>query len=245
LVVGPIAVALRTANPPSREKFATLTYRVNFRVIESKLHFVELAPMVKGILRICLRYFWTGTAVWALGVCFLPATILAQNQPSIPGSRIAQEEDIREAAFLFLFDISTGPFPDYSFYCLSVNSGGLNSGDDPSETLLKQLSRMHQTIHKASNCEILKKPKDLFSAVRDKQSGKPAWMISLTSINWLSDKEVRVGGARYCGGLCLWSSTLQATFQDGKWKVRIAPGAFVLLSQGFSGVDWIQARANS
>jgi hypothetical protein len=201
--------------------------------------------MGKDLLRICLRYFWTGTAALALGVCFLPAAVLAQNQPSIPDSRTTQEEDIREAAFLFLFEIGTGPDPDYSFYCLSVNSSGLTSGDDPSEALLKRFPRMHRTIRKASNCEIVKKPKDLFSGVRDKQSGKQAWMISLTSINWLNDKEVRVGGARYCGGLCLWSSTLQATLQDGKWKVRIAPGASVLVSQGFSGADWVQAPANS
>jgi len=130
--------------------------------------------MVKDLLRICLRYFGKGTAGLALGVCFLPTAVLAQNQPSIPDSRTAQEEDIREAAFLFLFEIGTGPDPDYSFFCLSVNSSGLTSGDDPSETLLKRLPRMHRTFRKASNCEIVKKPKDLFSAVRDKQSGKPA-----------------------------------------------------------------------
>jgi hypothetical protein len=190
--------------------------------------------MVKDILHICLRYGGTWTAALALGLFFLSTAQLAQNQPPLPDSRTAQEEDIREAAFLFLFEIGTGPDPDYSLYCLSVNSGGLTSGDDPSEALLKRFPRMHRTVRKASECEIVKKPKDLFSAVRDKQSGKPAWMVSLTSINWLNDKEVRVGGTRYCGGLCLWSSTLQATLQDGKWKVRIAPGAPVLVSRGFS-----------
>jgi len=155
--------------------------------------------MVKDLLRICLRHFCAGTAVLALGVCFLPAAVLAQNQPSIPDSRTTQEEDIREAAFLFLLEIGTGPNPDYSIYCLAVNSSGLTSGDDPSEALLKRFPRMHRTIRKSSNCEIINKPKDLFSAVRDKQSGKPAWMISLTSIYWLNHKEVRVGGARYCG----------------------------------------------
>lgn len=196
--------------------------------------------MAKNLLRICLRHFCAGTAVLALGVCFLPAAVLAQNQQSIPDSRTTQEEDIREAAFLFLLD-GTGPYPDYSVYCLAVNS----SGDDQSEALLKHFPRMHRTIRKSSDCEIIKKPKDLFSAVRDKQSGKPAWMISLTSIYWLNDKEVRVGGARYCGGLCSWSSILQVTLQDGKWKVRIAPDAYVLVSQDSSGADWVNARADS
>lgn len=190
--------------------------------------------MVKDILHTCLCCVRAWTAALALDVCFLSTALLAQIHPPLPDSHAAQEEDIREAAFLFLFEIETGPNPDYSFYCLSVNSSGLTSGDDPSEALLKRFPRMHRTIRKASNCEIVKRPKDLFSGVRDKQSGKQAWMISLTSINWLNDKEVRVGGARYCGGLCLWSSTLQATLQDGKWRVRIAPGASVLVSQGFS-----------
>ena len=197
--------------------------------------------MIKNLLRVCLHHFCAGTRFLALGACFLPAAVLAQNQPSIPESRTTQEEDIREAAFLFLFEIGTGPYPGYSFYCLSVNS----SGDDPSEAFLKRFPRMHRTVRKASECEIVKKPKDLFSAVRDKQSGKPAWMVSLTSINWLNDKEVRVGATRYCGGLCSWSSILQATLQDGKWKVRIAPDAYVLVSQDFSGADWVNARANS
>lgn len=175
------------------------------------------------------------TAGLALGLSFPSTAVFAQDQPSIPNSLTAQEEDIREAAFLFLFEIGAGPDPDYSFYCLSVDSAGLAKGDDPSEALLKRLSRTHRTIRKASNCEIIKKPKDLFSAVRDKQSGRPAWMISLTSISWINDKEVRVGGTRYCGGLCLWSSTLQATLQDGKWKVRIAPSAYVLVSQAGTG----------
>jgi hypothetical protein len=203
--------------------------------------------MVKDLLRIYLPLVGTWAAAFAFGVCicFLPADLLAQNQPPLPDSRTAQEEDIREAAFLFLFDIATGPDPDSSFYCLSVNSSGPTSGDDPSEALLKRFPRIHRTLRKASECEITKKRKGLSAAVRDKQSGKPAWMISLTSISWLNDKEVRLGGARYCGSLCFWSSILQATLQDGKWKVRIAPGAPVFVSQDFSCGDWVEAPFKS
>jgi hypothetical protein len=163
-------------------------------------------------------------------MCFLPAAILAQKQPSNPDLRLAQEEDIREAAFLYLFAVGTGPDPDYSTFCLSVNSSGLTSGDDPSEALLKRFPKMRRTIRKASECEIVKKPKDLFSGVRDKQSGESAWMISLTGIGWVNDHEVRVAGRRFCGGLCTWTSTLRAILVEGKWKVDLAPGAYVLVS---------------
>jgi len=144
--------------------------------------------------------------------------------------RLGLEEDIREAVFLYLFEVGTGPDPDYSFFCLSVDSNGFTDLHDPSALLLKRFPRMHRTIRKASECEVLKKPKDFFSAVRDKQSEKPAWMISVTSIDWINDHEIRVRGTRYCGGLCMWSTVLKATLKDGKWKVGFAPGALLFVS---------------
>jgi hypothetical protein len=178
-----------------------------------------------------LRYFGTRIAALALGMCCLPIPILAQKQPSNADSRSAQEEDIREAAFLYLFNVGTGPDPDYSVYCLSVDSDGVKNLHDPSDALMKRFPPMHRTLRKFSECEIVKKPKDsLFGTIRDKQTGKTAWMVSLTSIEWVNDHEARIGGDRYCGGLCAWGTTLQATLQDGKWKVTIVPGASVWVS---------------
>lgn len=155
----------------------------------------------------------------------------AQNQQSSESNlRSAQEEDIRVAAFLYLFDVETGPDPDYSFYCLSVDSDGFKVHHDPSDSLMKRFPRMHRTLRKVSECEIVSKPKDWFTAIKDKQSGKAGWMISLSSILWINEHEVRVGGTRYCGGLCLWSSILQATLVEGKWKVALAPNGYVFVS---------------
>ena len=198
--------------------------------------------MVKHLLRICLRWFGTVTAGLALGLSFPSTAVFAQDQPSIPNSLTAQEEDIREAAFLFLFEIGAGPDPDYSFYCLSVDSAGLAKGDDPSEALLKRLSRTHRTIRKASNCEIIKKPKDLFSAVRDKQSGRPAWMISLTSISWINDKEVRGGGY----AILRWTMlvVLYAASDASRRQVESENCAQRVCSCLSSG-NWVQARVGT
>jgi hypothetical protein len=174
--------------------------------------------------------FGAGVAAFALGACLLASSSCSQNQLSNLALRPAQEEDIREVAFLYLFNVGTGPDPDYSFYCLSVDSEGFKDHHDPSDALLKKFTRMHRTLRKFSECEIVKKPKDLFSAIRDKQTGKAAWWISVSPIEWVNDHEVRVRGSRYCGGLCGWWSTLQATLPDGKWKVTVAPGASVMVS---------------
>lgn len=177
-----------------------------------------------------LRRLGAMLAALTLGECSISLSSFAQNQTPNLEPRVGQEEDIREAAFLFLFEVGTGPDPDYSLYCLSVDSDGPRALHDPSDALLERFPRMHRTIRKASECEVLKKPKDFFSAVRDKKSGKSAWMISVGSIEWINDHEVRVGGTRYCGGLCMWSTVLKATLKDGKWKVAIAPDAPLFVS---------------
>ncbi len=177
-----------------------------------------------------LRRLRAKLAALTLGVCSLSCTSFAQNKTPNLEPRLGLEEDIREAVFLYLFEIGTGPDPDYSFYCLSVDSDGPQVVHDPSDALLKRFPQMHRTIRKASECEVLKKPKDFFSSVRDKQSGKPAWMISVTSIDWINDHEVRVGGTRHCGRLCMWSTVLKATLKDGKWRVAIAPDATLFVS---------------
>jgi len=175
----------------------------------------------------CLEAIFTAVI---LAACLLFSFSFAQNRSADPVPRRAQEEDIHEAVFLYLFEIGTGPDPDYSFYCLSVDSDGPQALHDPSDALLKCFPRMHRTIRKASECEVLKKAKNFANAVKDKQSGQPAWMISVGSIDWVNDHEVRVGGTRYCGGLCMWSTVLKVTLKDAKWRVAIAPDAPLFVS---------------
>jgi len=155
--------------------------------------------------------------------------------PSQKDRRSAQEEDIREAAFLYLFEVGAGPDPDYSSLCLSVDSDGFKDQHDPSDTLMKRFPRMHRMIRKFSEGEVVEKPKDLFSSVKDKKSGTSAWIISVSEIFWVNDHEVQMHATRFCGGLCIWSSTLQATLREGKWHVTLLPGAYVFVSQfGFA-----------
>jgi len=126
-------------------------------------------------------------------VAFLlaPSSPAQRQQASNQDLRSAQEEDIREAAFLYLFDVGTGPDRTIPF------------------TVCPWIQTDSRTIM---------------------QTGKAAWMISLSSITWVNDHKVRVGGTRYCGGLCGWWSTLQVTLRDGKWKATIAPGASIMVS---------------
>ena len=179
----------------------------------------------------------TRIATMIVGALVLAPLCLAQKkQSSNRDLRSAQEEDIREAAFVYLFAVGTGPDPDYPHYCLSVDSKGFDDRHDPSDSLLKRFPQARRTIRKLSECEIVAKheepgnPEDLFAAVKDKESGKPAWIISLGPITWVNGHKVRVEGERYCGGLCGWWATLEVTLRNGKWKVRIAPGESIMVS---------------
>lgn len=153
-------------------------------------------------------------------------------QIKLPGTdkRLSQEQDVRLAAFAYLFGVGTGPDPDYPYYCLSVDSDGPNHGADPSDSLMSRLPKTNRTIRKASECENSKGPDHFFDAIRDKATGKTAWTVSLSKLRWKSDHEVELDGERYCGGLCAWGSTLRVTFHKGRWKVRIAPGASIWVS---------------
>lgn len=185
-----------------------------------------------------LGYFGSRIAAIVLvAVAFGPVCLPQKKHPSNGAWRSAQEEDIREAAFLFLFGIGAGPDPDYPHFCLSVDSKGFNDRHDPSDSLMKRLSQTHRTVRKFSESEIVSKHEeprgdddDLFGRFKDRESGKRAWLISLGPITWVNDHKVRVKGERYCGGLCAWGSTLQATLHNGKRKVDIAAGAFVWVS---------------
>jgi hypothetical protein len=159
---------------------------------------------------------------------FLFSSLPVRSQQSTKQARlVAQEEDIREAVFLFLFDVGTGSDPNYPIYCLSVNSVGTKDPHDPSDSLMKRFPKARFTLRKASDCEVLKKPGDLFTAIRDKETGKPAWMISVGHMDWIDDDEVHAMGMRFCGGLCAWSTEFKVTRKDGKWKAGIGDTVFV------------------
>jgi hypothetical protein len=81
----------------------------------------------------------------------VPCLTAQKPEPAEKHKRSAQEEGIREAAFLYLFEVGTGPDPDYSFFCLSVDSDGFKDQHDPSDALMKRFPRMHRTLRKFSS----------------------------------------------------------------------------------------------
>jgi hypothetical protein len=165
----------------------------------------------------------------ALVAVLLPVCSHPQDKAIDDLRKAAQEEDIRVAVFQFLFDVGGSPAPNGTIFCLEVGSNAVNHNDPP-EGLLKRLTRANLLLRKASECEINTKTGKLWDRLQDKQTGKPAWLISVGRITWSSDKKVWVGGSRYCGSLCLWSGTLEAQLEDGKWKVSIAPNTPIVVS---------------
>jgi len=182
-----------------------------------------------------LRHRLAVLAIVIVGTFFLSAASGAQEKAASNSSRVAQEEDIHAAAFLFLFDVNKEPGRDNAIYCLSVDTA--DSMNDPSDSLLKRVRGERHVLRKASGCKITTKRRNSFFGVYDKKTGKHAWMISVGTITWLNDQDVRVCGRRLCGGLCMWSTTLEAHLEDGKWKVSVPPDAEIDMSQAYISRD--------
>lgn len=175
--------------------------------------------------------------VLVVGLIFDSAEVGQYKRAPDQGWRRTQEEAIRESAFLYLFKVGTGPDPDYSVYCLSVDSNDPRHPSDPSDSLMKRLAwSSSRKLRRASECEIASQVGEpasgdsLFGLVKDKESGSRAWLISVGRITWVNDHKAKFEGERYCGGLCAWGTTFQASLRKGNWEVTIPPGTSIWVS---------------
>ena len=122
-----------------------------------------------------------------------------------------QTDDIREAVFRYQFD------PDGSglnwpaqVYFISVGE----KSEDPSADFLKRFEHHQPPVQKVSASQ--SNPK---TGVVDQQTGEHGVIYRVTSIAWISDTEVEVGGEYYLAGRNAGGHIYTVMKENGKWRV--------------------------
>jgi len=136
-----------------------------------------------------------------------------------------QEDDIREAVFRHL--MTKNPYTlrgESSEYCLAVGFRKRTENADPSNFLSglfidpsdKFMGRFlrETTAHKGSSCR-----QGLEGGVRVKRTDKPALLLSVTKITWVSDTEVKVEADYTRAPLASEGFVYVVKRESGGWRV--------------------------
>jgi hypothetical protein len=160
-------------------------------------------------------------------ICFSVLPGAAQTG-SEPRTRLAAEEDIREAVLWYQMlgwgsdgdkiernvandnDKAIAKRLNASVYFVSVN------GKDPTDEFLRRLQDIPRKIKKASEG---KQTKSFPGWVVDKKNKKPGIVFSANEIRWTNENEVEVEGGYHCGGLCAAGDVFTVGRNQGKWRV--------------------------
>lgn len=126
--------------------------------------------------------------------------------------RAAEEDNIREAVFRYQFEHNgSGQQQKANAYCLSILLDQKKS--DPSYDFMKRFDGHKPPVRKASECHSTK------VEVVENRTGKSALIFSVSSITWVSETEVTVGGGYEEANLSSSGSTYTVKKQGGKWTV--------------------------
>lgn len=129
-------------------------------------------------------------------------------------SRQADERNVQEAAFTYLFTHnSPGLEKRAKAYYLGI---GLKTAD-PSDEFLKRFANQKPPVRKRSAASMSPD-----KGVLDKQSGERGAIFRLYDIKWISESQAELDGGFYEIGYSGYKSTYTVKNENGKWKVTKA-----------------------
>lgn len=135
----------------------------------------------------------------------------SQSPPPAPPPLPSPGDDVREAAFRYLFgDNASGLKQRAKFYCLEVEGGA-----DASPALLARLSDVGVRLVPASRCV-----RDAKDGVTEAPSGdRPGLIFRIEAIRKVGPGRVDVDAGYYEAGLSASGETLEMTRDGETWKV--------------------------
>ena len=126
--------------------------------------------------------------------------------------RAAEENNIREAVFRHQFEHNgSGQQQKANAYCLSILLDQKKS--DPSDEFIKRFAGHKPPVRRASECHWTK------VKVVENRTGRSALILFVSSITWVSDTEVTVGGGYEEANLSESGNTYTVKKQGGQWTV--------------------------
>jgi hypothetical protein len=144
----------------------------------------------------------------ALGVCSFAT---AADIPS-------QLEDIREAAFRYLFEHNpSSQQKKAAVYFLSFLNGRNSKearGTDPGDVFMRRFANQSPRVAKGSEARIGR------DGVRDQKTHEKGIIFNLGEVRWLADDSVEIDGGHYEAGLSASGNTYFLKKKSGKWAVE-------------------------
>lgn len=142
-----------------------------------------------------------------------------------PPDKVAEELDIREATFRYLFgnNASAAKQNARSYYLAIHPTGNISdpgndstkhfTGGDPDAAFMKRFAGNTPPVKMSSEC-------DLANEVRDKKTGERGVVFCTGKIRWISETEVEVQGGYYEGNLSASGGGYRVKKVNGKWTVE-------------------------
>jgi hypothetical protein len=138
--------------------------------------------------------------------------------------QISEEDDIREAVFLYQFDHNASGLQKHAHaYCIFVTINDRRV--DPSNGFLKRFAHHKPPVRKGSACHWTSGV-----AVYDR-GGRPALIFTISKINWVSGTEVTVEGGYEEGNVSSSAESYAVNRQSGKWVVTEGPTMVISQNQ--------------
>lgn len=143
-------------------------------------------------------------------IVFLFGTAIMSTDADRKHIRAAQEDNIREAVFRYVFlHNASGLQQDARVFCLSVN------GYDPSDMFMFRFRNEKPRVLRSSECV-----KGGWSGVRDRETGEEGLLFELTDVYWYSDDEVYVDGIYYSAPLSAAGYSWRVLQERSGWIVK-------------------------
>jgi hypothetical protein len=143
-------------------------------------------------------------------IIFLFSAAIMSTDADRTRIRTAQEDNIREAAFRYLFlHNASGLQQAAQVFCLSVN------GRDPADMFMSRFRNEKPRVLRSSDCS-----KGGWNGVRDRRTGEEGLLFELTDVYWYSDDEVYVDGSYYSAPLSAAGYSWRVLHERSGWVVR-------------------------
>ena len=152
----------------------------------------------------------SGSRCAVLGTLGL-AALVSGCAPSV--EKADEDLQIRQAVLRYQFE-HTAAAHKYSIFCIAVTKGRIEPGPDAPAKLMHGLSDATHKVVKSSDCN-----ENQGDGVIERASGKPALILHVGRVTWITKEEAVVEGGYYEDALSASGNTYRLQKTDGKWRV--------------------------
>jgi hypothetical protein len=137
------------------------------------------------------------------------AALMSGCAPNL--NKADEELQIQQTVFRYQFEHNAAA-NKYDIFCIAISKGKTDS-DAPTK-LIQGLNDVRHKVVKSSDCD-----ENAGNGVIERASGKPALMLNVGQVKWLTEDEAVVEGGYYEASLSASGNTYGLKKMSGVWKV--------------------------